>query len=675
MKNTHDEERVEIINQGGASLIQFVVQNFLDAFFFQSSSIPVISLMHIANTLIKEIAKEQTEKFNLRKELKILYKKAQGEPLDLDEKNYDGKLHSLDLGQEILNGIKLVSGFSLVQNLYNSIFCSLSNKLYSHIPFILGYMGISYFGPDIALRCIDKVLNEVNLTEHQKKLCRPWLNAVACWALAFTPRVQTTLDNHMVYQYPSTSPKGSFEFFPKLDSIHSVSNHMIRMIVVKDGGKISVDFIRDNNNVIQINCEDESIKESMGFFCSEKRPLVEKQNKDNLFESNIPGISFFKNNCLRKIDPDITHSNQIESLLKLINKKMEWVEKNPDKTLCKYPVTNTSSILKFTDENGDNHYSFAIDRKSNDLGKGGTGSVTKVCSLIKMNNGWMVLEHPRVVKSLNFDETIGKVIEKRLHSYIEYLDCLSFKNDLRAENKTFQVLKKMCRGFRIPIDELSDRKSFITNIVKVPKNRTNFITTVVEAINKKYFLDQETMEAPKFINELSYGSNGFCISSKQDLRILDMALVPGRPIMSFDFQEESFSKKIDVSLKLFDEMSYLYDQLGIAHGDIEKGNNILYDKFFGVSIIDHQFLTPIKKAHEFVFNDLNQIKYVLNHIFSKELKMFSGGNVSEIMKEIKYFLDKFPYEGATAGDGYEFFKKVQHKMMEQEHFLVPVYRG
>jgi len=281
-------------NQVAATLVEFISKTLIERNYFQNYAITPSMLIFLANDLIKTLNQAQAEKFSLAKELSITYKQFLGKELTSEEKRYDAEgLHALDVMGEIYNGIKYATGFSVAKNLYHSIFSSASQGLSSHLPAVMGYTGLAYAGAYLISKTIDEILAATYLEENQKAVLRPWLNTVGRLAIGFIPKAHADA-NGITYQYPAkdghtvrylpsqiitqqgenlileklanrevNSPEGSYTaddiYHFKLHSVHSLTEHAVRILAINsEGKKVPVIFSLNNEK----NFPELSIKSS-----------------------------------------------------------------------------------------------------------------------------------------------------------------------------------------------------------------------------------------------------------------------------------------------------------------------------------------------------------------------------------------------------------------------------
>lgn len=300
------------LNQSLAALVELAGCFLIEKNLFQNAAIPMMTLVYLANDLIKLLNKEedknkkekkQPEKMNLYKEFAIMSKQLLGKKLTPEEEKYDDEIHELDVTNEIFNGIKYATSFSILKNLYNSVSTTITQGLWEHAPAIIGSTAAITVGPYLLTSAIEKILVKTNLSDTQKNLLKPWLNTVARLALAFTPKVSAD-EKGVIYQYPSTEshkeffqqikievpldttqrinllpdkpgttlPTENLEF--KLHRVQLGQNETIEVFVLNNKNQeIKLDFNIDQNQTLSVKCADANLVKNLAKLFSQKTIL------------------------------------------------------------------------------------------------------------------------------------------------------------------------------------------------------------------------------------------------------------------------------------------------------------------------------------------------------------------------------------------------------------------
>jgi tRNA A-37 threonylcarbamoyl transferase component Bud32 len=297
--NQQKEQHLKIkkINDSVALFAELISKLLIERTFFQNYNIPVETLLYLANGLISSINPKKKEPFNAVTESIILYKQFWGSPLTEEEQRYEKSDKELNVGNEILNGLKYSSYSLLGQNLFNSSMSVIKQGLWEHLPSVIGYTAAIVAGPKLISYAVDELLAYSDFSPEQKEILKPWLEGVGRLSLGFIPKVHAEEDG-VHYHFPSqeghtktfynnqtvtmngdkitvsapgvlNTDEGSFdaeysmEF--KLAQLKQTSKGAIRIQVVNhEGEKIPVEFQLVQGlygNEISVTSSDLSIKE------------------------------------------------------------------------------------------------------------------------------------------------------------------------------------------------------------------------------------------------------------------------------------------------------------------------------------------------------------------------------------------------------------------------------
>ncbi|MDQ2993361.1 MAG: hypothetical protein M3R00_00205 [Pseudomonadota bacterium] len=303
-----------------ASVVEFVSRLLIEKAFFQNSNIPHQSLLYLANDLIRTLCPEQKLKFSVAKEIGITYKQLCGQSLTEEEEKYEYAETQLDVVGEVLNGIKYSTMALLGKSLCDSVYSTVQQGLWTHVPAVAGYAGALLFGPQAITAAVDNVLFYSGLRSEQKELIRPWLNTVGRLALGFIPKVHAN-ETGVHYHYPSVSghtethsgnesvsmygenitikrpgefntPEGAFaaeyQLQFKLQQINQLSEHAIRIQVVNQSGeKIPVEFhLKQGNHgpEIQVKSSDSQLQAHWSSYFRVPAGLISAKPEENYAE-------------------------------------------------------------------------------------------------------------------------------------------------------------------------------------------------------------------------------------------------------------------------------------------------------------------------------------------------------------------------------------------------------
>ena len=264
------------LNQGVASVSEFIARTLIDQKLFQQQGISAAALLYLANNLIQLVSPQKPDYFELGTELRILYKELRGQTLSPEELIYNKHLHKLNVFGEIANGLKYSSMALLGKGAYDSLTSAISNGMSKYIPAILGYSVATLAGPEMIHEAVKSLLARSNFNKGQQDLLTPWLNGIGRLALGLSPRIHATTEGVHVH-YPSTqghhvrnastktmtqkgdiltvdeygkleTPEGIFAATQratfKLDRVLSLSDQRVRIqVVTMDGEPVPVDFI------------------------------------------------------------------------------------------------------------------------------------------------------------------------------------------------------------------------------------------------------------------------------------------------------------------------------------------------------------------------------------------------------------------------------------------------
>ncbi|MDQ2993530.1 MAG: tetratricopeptide repeat protein [Pseudomonadota bacterium] len=220
------------VNAYLASLSEFVLHHGIEKYFFQNENISKTSILNMANDLIRMLRSNQTKKMDVAKEIVITYKQIIGKALTTEEQEYEASDREIDVVGEILNGIRY-STFGLIgKSFFSSIFNTMHQGLYAHIPAIVGCGGAVLYGPALIQSVVESRLSTWSLNAGEKDFLRPWLNAVGRLAIGFMPRVHATQAG-VHYHYPSNL--GHTETYARNQFVSRVGED----ITYKNAGKFS----------------------------------------------------------------------------------------------------------------------------------------------------------------------------------------------------------------------------------------------------------------------------------------------------------------------------------------------------------------------------------------------------------------------------------------------------
>ncbi len=172
---------------------------------FQNANLPLTAMLALANDVIHMVAPHQKQVVSMAKEVSILYKQLSGKSLNSDEIEYQKyPLKEIDVLKEVCQGVMWSSMVLLGQSFVTSSMEIIRQKLWSHLPTLALYSGISIFGPQGVVYAVEEVLKKTQYSMEQKAILKPWLAVMGKLALGLIPKVHASSDG-VHYRYPSLS--------------------------------------------------------------------------------------------------------------------------------------------------------------------------------------------------------------------------------------------------------------------------------------------------------------------------------------------------------------------------------------------------------------------------------------------------------------------------------------
>lgn len=261
--------------------VEFFGRILIEKVFFQNLHVPQDLLLTLANNVIRAVSPTRKTRVDMVQEAIIAGKRMMGKALTAEQRRYEQASKAIDVPGEIMNGLKYSALALIGTNLLASVSLAMHQKLWSHVPAIIGYGSAVVIGPKVIQAAVDGALRCSGLDPAQRRQLSPWLNTVGRLAMGFMPKVNAS-EQGVHYRYPSTggctetvTSRGSAgvaggsvnpaqqasarerasepdrrEGMPlTLHSIHQITQDNIKLYVLdQDGKKICVQFAQSGND-------------------------------------------------------------------------------------------------------------------------------------------------------------------------------------------------------------------------------------------------------------------------------------------------------------------------------------------------------------------------------------------------------------------------------------------
>lgn len=341
------------LNELSATWMSFLSRILIERTYFQNYHIPYEVLLCLTNDLVRTLVPQKEETLNISKEMTILWKQLWGEDLTCEEEQYDSSPKQLDVAREFVNGLSLSSTMLLGHELYSSLYSTISEGLWSHVPAIVGYSGVTLFGYQRVSYVVDKLLQNTKFSKEQQDAVRPWLNTIGQLAIGFIPKVHAN-EKGVHYLYPSTEGsiqvfskeqittvqgdrlsiernailetplgehKGTVSAYFKLHRVYELSDERVRIQVIDHSGKsVPIEFKNIQGKYgpeVEVICDDKDLANYWTKLIYPEKAGVEKQLSKQMLDcsmnlvggalgslitQNVIPLSLFAFSCLGRSD-------------------------------------------------------------------------------------------------------------------------------------------------------------------------------------------------------------------------------------------------------------------------------------------------------------------------------------------------------------------------------------
>lgn len=315
------------INEYSAFFAGVITRLLVDRSFFQTHDLPKDLVVLMAQKVIQIVQNPQSPSFSVAKELSITWKEIRGIELTDEEKAYQKADTEINVIQEIANGFSYSSYALIGFDLFGATKTALANKLYHHLPAVLGLTAAKLLAPNMIGAAVVSILKKSSLSKDQQQALRPWLFAIGNLAAGFVPKVSGDKDE-LTYQFPSMAghlkkfrtneeisvhghhanisrqgtfhtPEGDFDAVHQshfvLGQLNNFGNESVEITLIKDSGtQIPVIFHHRRDQLhspITVECEDPEIaRHWQSYFGNANLPSYLSTVKDHIVSAS-QGIS------------------------------------------------------------------------------------------------------------------------------------------------------------------------------------------------------------------------------------------------------------------------------------------------------------------------------------------------------------------------------------------------
>lgn len=333
------------INHALSAFTELMGRVLIEKAFFQNNALPAQALLSLANDLLKMVSPKQERVVDMAKELGIFYKQVRGQSLTTKEVEYEKGLKQIDVLAEVGRGLKYSALSLLGQGLFSSLQSTITQRLWTHIPSIALYSGVSVMGAQGICLAVDQVLKNTNLTSEQKIALIPWLNVIGKLALGFTPKVYATQQG-VHYHYPSvhgftqtvsndmtstirgetltvqrqgelTTPQGIYP--ATYEAVFKLAN-----IQVTDQEKIQIEVVDQQGEIVRV-----SFVKVSGPYGDRIDVVSDNQELQNLFTKHLTQPSSTALTPVRSFDEQMAIKMGIRSIVPQSDNSLWSIVQNP----------------------------------------------------------------------------------------------------------------------------------------------------------------------------------------------------------------------------------------------------------------------------------------------------------------------------------------------------------
>lgn len=387
----------------------------------------------------------------------------------------------------------------------------------------------------------------------------------------FKSRLNKDRQNKNNNQNPWTGKKKKISNLECILDFHSSPTHVLMgvlfataMIKIVDTPSYNLDtrnFVPPLDNKQNKSELDISQKSNGTVFNSTKESL-----NTSLISTKSESKPFFNTNTREN---EVCLKNKKIYTSKVIAKKIRELEKNPQE--CQSKISDKATLLKFFDNKG--VVSYAIKEKNSELGEGSGATVSKTCSVMKNEEGWILNGNHKVVKEVKPE--VAKMFQNLEHIFGENYTSKS----LAVEYEIMQVLS--------PGSSNGICNNDLEHIIDLPFVNGKSINKAYLELKKKPFLEkcEITLKIFHKIDELHHRG-----ISHHDIN-KDNILIEGGNVNIIDYDGSAFLNLGE------DQVNLVFDK---------------YPELGGLPRILKDFQSNLK------FHDLLEAARLLEPVFNKE---------------------------------------------------------